>query len=255
MTQAVALGRWISPAGSRPVTPRRVLRKPDLPAAAAVIGVPLPARLRTAADVPAVHRPWCLALAAGLLRVEEAFERTLNVAVVLDAPETATMLLRPFCVEMLTPDHAGALLALAGHYGPEWTGGMLAVWFGERSRANHDAELRRPEWLASLPGLCEALGGEGDVTRGLLTGSWRWLSDQIRIWLGYSLSAPGRSISANWAIRWRACWKPPLWLARPACGTRSSVSCASAATNCARSWSRRCEVRRRCRPPTGRRRA
>ena len=71
MTRAVALGRWISTAGPRPVTPRRVLRKPDLPAAAAVIGVPLPARLRTAADVPAIHRPWCLALAAGLLRVED----------------------------------------------------------------------------------------------------------------------------------------------------------------------------------------
>jgi hypothetical protein len=71
MAQAVALGRWISTAGSRPVTPRRVLRKPDLPTAAAMIGVPLPARLRTAADVPAIHRPWCLALAAGLLRVED----------------------------------------------------------------------------------------------------------------------------------------------------------------------------------------
>ena len=114
-----------------------------------------------------------------------ALEQTLNVAVVLDAPETATMLLRPFRVEMLTPGHAGALLALAGHYGPEWMGGMLAVWFGERSRAYHDAELQRPEWLASLPGLCEALGGEDGVTRGLLTGSWRWLSGQIRSWLGY----------------------------------------------------------------------
>ncbi len=124
--------------------------------------------------------------AASVSAQPRAFERTLNVAVVLDAPETATMLLRPFCVEMLIPDHAGALLAIAGHYGPEWMGGMLAVWFGERPRAYHDPELRRPEWLASLPGLCEALGGEGGVTCGLLTGSWRWLSDQIRIWLGYS---------------------------------------------------------------------
>jgi len=71
MTQAVALGQWISTAGPRQVTPRRVLRKSDLPAATAVIGAPLPARLRTAADVPAIHRPWCLALAAGLLRVED----------------------------------------------------------------------------------------------------------------------------------------------------------------------------------------
>ena len=71
MTRAVALGQWISTVGPRQVTPRRVLRKSDLPAAAAVIGAPLPARLRTAADVPAIHRPWCLALAAGLLRVED----------------------------------------------------------------------------------------------------------------------------------------------------------------------------------------
>ena len=124
--------------------------------------------------------------AASVSAQPRAFEQSLNVAVVLDAPQTATMLLRPFCVEMLTPGHAGALQALAGHYGPEWMGGMLAVWFGERSRAYHDAELRRPEWLASLPSLCEALGNTGDVTRGLLTGSWRWLSDQIRSWLGYS---------------------------------------------------------------------
>jgi hypothetical protein len=52
MTQAVALSRWISDAGPRPVTPRQVLRKPDLPSAAEAIGVSLPMRLRTAADIP-----------------------------------------------------------------------------------------------------------------------------------------------------------------------------------------------------------
>ena len=124
--------------------------------------------------------------AASVSAQPRAFEQSLNVAVVLDAPQTATMLLRPFCVEMLTPGHAGALQALAGHYGPEWMGGLLAVRFGERSRAYHDAELRRPEWLASLPGLCEALGDKDGVTRGLLTWSWRWLSGQIRSWLGYT---------------------------------------------------------------------
>jgi hypothetical protein len=115
-----------------------------------------------------------------------AFEQAMKVAVILDTPETATMLLRPFRVEMLTPDHAEALLAIAGHYGPEWTSGLLAVWFGERSPAYHDAELRRPDWLASLPGLCTALGGQGGVPRGLLNGSWRWLRDRIRMWLDYS---------------------------------------------------------------------
>jgi 2OG-Fe(II) oxygenase superfamily len=127
--------------------------------------------------------------AASVSAQPRAFERTLDVAVVLDAPQTAAMLLGPFRVEMLTPDHAGALQALGGHYGREWMGEMLAVWFGERSRAYHEAEVRRPEWLASLPGLCEAVGGKDDVTRGLLTGSWNWLSGQIRSWLGYSAAS------------------------------------------------------------------
>jgi hypothetical protein len=84
-----------------------------------------------------------------------AFERAMNVALILDAPETATMLLRPFRVEMLTPDHAGALLALAGHYGPEWMSGMLAVWFGERSRADWPAS-----GLDTLASLCASRLGE-----------------------------------------------------------------------------------------------
>lgn len=94
----------------------------------------------------------------------------------LDAPEAATMLLRPFRVEMLTPEHAKGILGLAGHYGPQWAASPLGVWFDERSRAYRDAELRRPDWVAALPGLCEAFGDEGGVTRELLTRSWRWLS-------------------------------------------------------------------------------
>ena len=84
---------------------------------------------------------------------------------------------------MLTPDHAKAILGLAGHYGPQWTAGLLGVWFDERSRTYRDAELRRPDWVAALPGLCEALGDDGGVTRELLTRSWRWLSYQIQLWL------------------------------------------------------------------------
>ena len=71
MVRAVALGRWVGDTGPRSVTPRRVLRRPDFPAAAEAIGVSLPARARTAADITALHRPWCLALAAELLRVDD----------------------------------------------------------------------------------------------------------------------------------------------------------------------------------------
>jgi hypothetical protein len=66
--RAVALARWTG-TGSRPVTAGQVLRQPDVPAAAAALGVRLPERLRSAADLPELHRPWCVAIAAGLLRV------------------------------------------------------------------------------------------------------------------------------------------------------------------------------------------
>src|ERR1035441_187355 len=66
--RAVALARWTG-TGSRPVTAGQVLRQPDVPAAAAALGVRLPERLRSAADMPELHRPWCVAIAAGLLRV------------------------------------------------------------------------------------------------------------------------------------------------------------------------------------------
>ena len=70
VTQAVALSRWIAESGPRPLTPRQVLRKPDIPVAAAVIGVAPPENPRTAADVPALNRPWNLALEVGLLRAD-----------------------------------------------------------------------------------------------------------------------------------------------------------------------------------------
>lgn len=66
--RAVALARWTG-TGSRPVTAGQVLRQPDVPAAAAALGVRLPERLRSAADLPELHRPWCVAIAVGLLRV------------------------------------------------------------------------------------------------------------------------------------------------------------------------------------------
>lgn len=66
--RAVMLGRWIG-TGRRRVTAGMVLRKADVPAAAAAVGGDVPPRLRTMADIPALHRPWCVAVATGLLRV------------------------------------------------------------------------------------------------------------------------------------------------------------------------------------------
>jgi hypothetical protein len=71
-SQAVTLAHWIGD-GPRPVTPRQILRKSDVGPAAAAIGAAAPKLLRSAVDIPALHRPWCLALAAGLLRVADGF--------------------------------------------------------------------------------------------------------------------------------------------------------------------------------------
>src|ERR1700733_10537457 len=70
LDRAVALARWIG-TGKRPVTSAQVLRKADVPAAAAAIGVRVPPKLRTAADITELHGPWSAAVAAGLLRISE----------------------------------------------------------------------------------------------------------------------------------------------------------------------------------------
>ena len=66
--RAVTLARWVG-TGRRPVTAGQVLRKADVPAAGAAVGVEVPPRPRTMADIRALHRPWCVAVAMGLLQV------------------------------------------------------------------------------------------------------------------------------------------------------------------------------------------
>jgi pRiA4b ORF-3-like protein len=66
--RAVTLARWIA-TGRRPVTAGQVLRKADVHAAGAAVGVDVPPRLRTMADIRALHRPWLVAIATGLLQV------------------------------------------------------------------------------------------------------------------------------------------------------------------------------------------
>ena len=72
MGQAVALARWIG-SGRRQVTPGQVLRKTDALAAGVALGVDVPPKLRTMADVPALHWPWCVAVGTGLLQVSDGW--------------------------------------------------------------------------------------------------------------------------------------------------------------------------------------
>ena len=72
MGHAVTLARWIG-TSRHPMTAGRVLRKADVPAAGAARGVDVPPRLRTMADIPALHRSWRAAVATALLQFGEGW--------------------------------------------------------------------------------------------------------------------------------------------------------------------------------------
>lgn len=66
---AVRLSEWVGENGV-PVTPGGSLRPADVTTAAAALGIIRRGKVRRAADVPEVHRPWLVAVAAGLIAVE-----------------------------------------------------------------------------------------------------------------------------------------------------------------------------------------
>lgn len=67
LRQARRLATWVGE--GRRVTPKHVLRPIDVPAVAQLLAIPVPPRIRTAAAVPALHRPWKVALAVGFLQI------------------------------------------------------------------------------------------------------------------------------------------------------------------------------------------
>jgi hypothetical protein len=111
---------------------------------------------------------------------EGLLDTALHVAAGLGAAGTAAMLLEPFRVETVAPEHAGGLAAAAGQYGEEWTRGVIDGWFGPK----HHFEADRDEWVERLPGLCGALrtAGGPEVARLLAAGAWGWMGDQLRLW-------------------------------------------------------------------------
>jgi hypothetical protein len=91
------------------------------------------------------------------------------------------MLLEPFGVETVAPEHAGALAVVAGQYGQEWTRGVIDGWFGSK----HHFETDRYEWVQRLPELCGTLRAAGapEVARLLVAGTWAWMSNQLWSWV------------------------------------------------------------------------
>ncbi|AUY48309.1 2OG-Fe(II) oxygenase [Streptomyces sp. CB01881] len=101
----------------------------------------------------------------------ELLDCALHVAAGLGAAETAAMLLEPFQVGALGPEHAGGLAAAAERYGTAWLRQVVDGWFGPRNRY----EPHRHEWTERLPDLCTALRATGPGTaaeRLLFAGAW-----------------------------------------------------------------------------------
>ena len=219
--RAVTLARWIG-TGRRPVTAGQVLRKADVPAAGAALGVEVPPRLRTMADIRALHRPWCLAAATGLLQVGGGWV-TAGPALERWPPGDADLLaawltaLRAVCaVESYPQDEdsvrllAMALLAVLRKDGEQRTGGL----WGPVQAALHDLCDRydKSSWeplhaadryydletgmpLAGLVALLAEFGAAaGDAGKPLITplGCWaaRHLADGLP-----GLADPGLSAS------------------------------------------------------------
>ena len=70
LRRAASLAGWAG-GGKRTLTAKGVLRKQDVPAAAAIIGVKAPQAVRSAADLPELHVAWCAAVGMGLLTMED----------------------------------------------------------------------------------------------------------------------------------------------------------------------------------------
>jgi len=117
-------------------------------------------------------------------------ESVLDVATSLDEPLAAAMLLRPFRIESLAPEDAAAVAAVVARYGEPWTSTLLDGWLGSRQSWAYQGDADRLGWIQSLPLLCDALRDSGEpgaaAARRLLAASWRWLSDEIRLWVSYS---------------------------------------------------------------------
>jgi hypothetical protein len=206
MGQAVTLARWIG-SDRRPVTAGRVLRKADVPAAGAALRVDVPARLRTMADIRELHRPWCAAVATGLLQVSHG-SVTAGPALECWPPDDGDLLtgwlagLRAVCAAESYPQDedsvrllALALLTVLGEGGALVAGGLwrsvseaLQVLCDRYDKSSWEpleaayryGELRTGEPLAGLVALLAGFGAlADDPGRPAITSLGRWAARHL----------------------------------------------------------------------------
>ena len=219
--RAVTLARWIG-TGRRPVTAGMVLRRADVPAAGAAVGVDVPPRLRTMADIRALHRPWCVAVATGLLQVGGGWVNggpALRCWPPGDADLLAAWLagLRAVCAAESYPQDedsvrllAMALLAVLGEDGVPRTGGLWGPVHGalrdlcdkydksswepvHAADKYYDLDTGTP--LAGLVALLTESGAvAGDPDKPVITPLGRWAAGHLAAGLP-GLADPGLSAS------------------------------------------------------------
>lgn len=139
-------------------------------------GEPAQAR-ELAGSLGSVWGDWRIGTA---LSAEPAFTSALEVAVGVADAEIATMLLRPFRLERITPADSPALVALVDGYGQKWLRSLLDQW-DPRQYGWYRGGGDRAEWVAALPDLVRPLvaaGGAGSAGI-LLAESWGWLGQEI----------------------------------------------------------------------------
>jgi predicted 2-oxoglutarate/Fe(II)-dependent dioxygenase YbiX len=116
----------------------------------------------------------------------------------LDDAETAAMLLRPFRLEQLVPDHASALADLAMRYGDIWTADLLRDWSSAWRPGAYAHSPDLSEWISDLPRLCAALRAEGSAgittAQRILDLSWNWFVSGVRPFL----TRPSTSSRDKW---------------------------------------------------------
>jgi len=206
MGDAVTLARWIG-IGRRQVTAGQVLRKADVAAAGAALGADVPPRLRTMADIPALHRPWCAAVATGLLQVGDGWV-VAGPALECWPPGDADLLagwlagLRAVCAAESYPQDEDsvrllvlALLTVLGQDGTAVTGGLwpavteavrvLCERYAKTSWKTLDAagrydDLETGEPLAGLVALLAGFGAvTGDPGKPVITPLGRWAAGHL----------------------------------------------------------------------------
>jgi len=207
VTQAVRLARWVGES-RRQVTAGEVLRRADVPAVGAALGVRVPAKVRTAADVPALHRPWCTGAATGLLQISDGEVRC-GPALAHWPPDDGKLLagwlagLRAICAAESDPrskEGMGllvlAFLAILDHGGHEpgenlWPAVDAALrdlcdlydkpYWRAWDAASRYADSETPDSLAGLFTLLATFGAvTGDAGKPRITALGRWAMTRMR---------------------------------------------------------------------------